>query len=334
MSYRIVGDSDAKYLAATDIFIGDMSDINYEFLVFNRPIILLANDWVQKEFPNIGIKCNIESIRNAIERSIAYPNEFEKNRLKWLSKTHHKADGKSSERVLDTILEYANFEHPEIVFISGNNKVLKDTLQPLYNEAKKRELSCKFIEYFSDTNKQNNVIYISSHNELLSFSHGYKVHIDHGNKGPGVTDIEHKIKQWKDNHYWPNTDLFITEGEISHERTKKVLGKHSHKAVMVGFPRSDDYVRLNTKENKISVCSSLQFDPDKILVTYAPAGKYSYPFKQGASLSKKVLKYLRKLSQETDYNILVKLKYSKKWEYRRFFQKDRVVRKLKFYLQK
>ncbi len=334
MGYKIVGDSNPKYLAATDILIGDMSDINYEFLVFNRPIILLANDWVQREFPDIGIKCDIESLSDAIERSIAYPDEYERNRLKWLSRTHHKADGKSSKRVLDEIFECANLKNPDLVFIYGNSKVLKDTLQPLYDEAKKRGLSCKFIECFSGKNKQQNVIYISSHNELLSFPHGYKVHIDHGNKGPGVTEIEHKIKQWKDNNYWSNTDLFITEGEISHERTQKVLGPYSHKAEMVGFPRSDDYIRLNTKENKISVCSSLRFDPSKILVTYAPAGTYSYPFKQGASLSKEVLNYLKQLSKKANYNILVKLKYSTKWNYGRFFKKAWILKKLNSFLQK
>jgi len=41
--YNIIGSADAKYLAATDILIGDMSNINYEFLLFNKPIILIDN---------------------------------------------------------------------------------------------------------------------------------------------------------------------------------------------------------------------------------------------------------------------------------------------------
>ena len=40
MPYQQVASPNAKYLAATDILIGDMSDINYEFLLFDRPIIL------------------------------------------------------------------------------------------------------------------------------------------------------------------------------------------------------------------------------------------------------------------------------------------------------
>jgi len=44
-------------------------------------------------------------------------------------------------------------------------------------------------------------------------------------------------------------------------------------------------LKLNTKKNKQSVCKELGFNPDKLIITYAPAGKYSYPFKQGASLA-------------------------------------------------
>ena len=67
-------------LLNSDILIGDMSDVNYEFLVFNRPIILLANDWVRQEFPDIGIKCNLNNLLEAIHQSIQNPNEYETNR--------------------------------------------------------------------------------------------------------------------------------------------------------------------------------------------------------------------------------------------------------------
>ena len=89
MTLKKVFSSKAKYLAASYILIGDMSDINYEFLLFNRPIILLANDWVHKEFSDIGIKCDVETLSDAIHRSIENPNEYEHNRQIWLSKTHH-----------------------------------------------------------------------------------------------------------------------------------------------------------------------------------------------------------------------------------------------------
>ena len=44
MTFKIIGSSHPKYLAATDILIGDMAGINYEFLIFNRPINININN--------------------------------------------------------------------------------------------------------------------------------------------------------------------------------------------------------------------------------------------------------------------------------------------------
>ena len=52
--YVRIGSPDPKYLAATDVLIGDMSNINYEFLLLDRPIILIANNWLKDTFPDIG----------------------------------------------------------------------------------------------------------------------------------------------------------------------------------------------------------------------------------------------------------------------------------------
>ena len=54
--YVRIGSPDPKYLAATDVLIGDMSNINYEFLLLDRPIILIANNWLKDTFPDIGQK--------------------------------------------------------------------------------------------------------------------------------------------------------------------------------------------------------------------------------------------------------------------------------------
>ena len=321
MAYKIVHSSDPKYLAAADILIGDMSDINYEFLVFNRPIILLASDWVLKEFPEIGIKSDLTNLLKAIYRSIQNPKEYEKNRKIWLAKTHYKPDGKSSKRVINKIIAFTKMDGPRLIFIHGNNEVLKNTVKPIYQEAINQGYSCKFIDRFSKSTHLKENIYISSHNELLDFSCGIKIHLDHGNKGPGVSPLDYKKKQWKNNNYWCNTDMFITEGEISHEETKICLGPYPEKAVMVGFPRSDDYLRLNTSENKTSVCNELRLDYKLPLVIYAPAGKYSYPTKQGATLSRSVIKHIKKISQSKDFNILVKLKYPRSWIFQRILKK-------------
>ena len=86
--YKIIASAHPKYLSATDILIGDMSDLNYEFLLFNRPIILLANDWLRKNFPDLGIKTNLEGLDDAIKRSISFPMEYENQRKYWLNQTH------------------------------------------------------------------------------------------------------------------------------------------------------------------------------------------------------------------------------------------------------
>jgi hypothetical protein len=309
MAYKVISGSNAKYLAASDILIGDMSDINYEFLIFNRPIVLLANNWVRKELPNIGIKCNLEEIHDSIIRSIEKPHEYEKERQFWLEKTHHKADGNSSGRVIDEIMEYVNITNPSFVFLHGDDNVLYDTISPIYREAKCRNIDSQMIGRFSNNNfSTDNVVFIAASNGLLNFDGGYKVHVDHGNKGPGVTHLDSMREQWKQNNYWKKTHLQITEGEVSQERTKIILGPDSHKAVMVGFPRADDYLRLDKPETKIDVCKSLNLDPNLPLITYAPAGIYKYPFKQGGSLNHNVIRKLKRLGKKNDYNILVKLK--------------------------
>ena len=320
MACKIVYSSDPKYLAASDILIGDMSDIIYEFLVFNRPIILLANDWVRKELPDIGIKCNLNNLLEAIHQSIQNPNEYETNRKIWLDKTHHKPDGKSAIRVLNKIIEFSKLDNPRLIFIDGNSEVLKNTVKPIYQEAINQGYNCGFIERFQKNIHLPENIYISSHNKFLDFSCGIKIHVDHGNKGV-FGSLDHKINQWKKNNYWSNTDLFITEGEISYNKTKKCLGPYPEKTVMVGFPRSDDYLRLNTFENKVSVCGELGLDHKLPLVIYAPAVKNSYGKKRGATVSRTVVKKFKKISKSKDFNILIKLKNPRFWFLQRVHNK-------------
>jgi len=313
MAYRKIGSPDPKYLAATDILIGDMSDINYEFLLFDRPIILLANDWLVKNFPDFGIKTDIDGLENAIRRSISSPEEFSSKRKYWLAETIHTPGENSSGRVIDVILKHSKIEKPYVVLLHGNNEVLKTHLEPLYLNLKKRKIDCEYINEFTGDIKtsKNNYIFISAHNRLLNkVTFGYRVHIDHGVKGIGTTDLEKLIIQYKEMNYLPNVDLHITEGPVSFEKTRKILGPNSDRAVLVGYPKSDVLLELNNDETKISVCEELGFDNNKILVTYAPAGKYSYPYKQGASLSGKVIKKIINISlNNNDINILIKLKH-------------------------
>jgi len=324
MSFAQIGNPDPKYLAATDILIGDMSDINFEFLVYDRPVILLANEWLIKNFPDIGIKTDLNSLKNAIERSIKKPKEFSKRRKYWLKKTMLNPDGNSSVRVLDVILRYSKIKYPFIVLLHGNNEVLKTHLNDLHTVILERGINVEYIDYFNfeKYSGMDNVICISPFIMLMKGLNNYfTVHIDHGVKGPGTTDLKSLINQFKEREYFPFVKLHITEGEASQKKTKLILGPYKDRAVMVGYPKSDSLIKLNTRENKVSVCNEFGFNPDKLLITYAPAGKYSYPWKQGASLSIEVLKRLKKISREIDVNILVKLKSEKKPLYKRIYQK-------------
>lgn len=311
MTIKQIGSPDPKYLAATDILIGDMSDINYEFLLYDRPIILLANEWLKKNFPDIGIKTDLKNLNAAIKDSIDKPNEYSSQRKYWLDKTMYKPDGNSSNRVIDSIIKYSRIENPFVLLIHNNSAVLKTHLNPLYEALRKRNIEVNYVGVFNKKQygHKNNLICISAHNQSLNnILCGYKIHIDHGLKGIGVTDFERQLIQYKEMDYFLNVDLHITEGEISYEKTKKLLGPYSKSAVMIGYPKSDTLLKLNNKENKLSVCKELGFDPCKLLITYAPAGEYSYPFKQGASLCSEVIKCLKNISKSTNYNLLVKLK--------------------------
>jgi len=312
--FKQISSTDPRYLAVTDILIGDMSDINYEFLLFNKPIILLANEWLVKNFPDVGIKTDLSGLENAIKRSIENPDEFKEQRKYWLKKTIYKPDGNSSDRVIDTVIEYSHIKKPFILLIHGNNEVLKTHIDPLYRAMKKRNINGANVSFF-DSKLHSSIVglvCISAHNRLLKdIPCGYKVHLDHGVKGVGASaNFEIVSGQYKEMNYFPGVDLHITEGEISYEKTKKLLGPYKNRALMVGYPKADVLLELNNNKNKISVCKEFGFESDKTLITYAPAGKYSYPFKQGASLSNKVIKKLIKIALNNDnINVLVKLKY-------------------------
>ena len=199
MPYKQIGSPDPRYLAATDVLIGDMSDINYEFLLYDRPIVLLANQWLGDHFPDIGIKTNLESLGEAIKESIANPGKHAEQRKYWLDKTIYKPDGNSSNRVIDAIIEYSKINDPVFVFIHGNNEVLKTHLISLYEAAKTRNIKSEYTDYFHNERRYDigRLIFISANNTYIKdIKCGYKVHIDHGVKGIGVTDFEKQCIQY------------------------------------------------------------------------------------------------------------------------------------------
>jgi len=309
--FKQISSVDPKYLAATDILIGDMSDINNEFLLFNRPIILLANQWLRENFPDIGIKTGLKGIEGAIKRSIENPDEFKEQRKYWLKRTIYEPDGKSSKRVIDTTIKHSGIENPRITIIHGDNAVLKSNLEPLMSEARRRNFKVSYIKSIEGNSigGKNNV-FISAHLRYLKDPAGYNVHLDHGLKGRGADNFEYSIGVYKEYDYFPLINLHIVAGEIGLERTRILLGPLRDRAVIAGYPKADDLIRLNSKENTREVFDELEFNKDRLLITYAPAGKKSF-MKPGGSFSKEVVDELKRISSIYNYNILVKIKYPK-----------------------
>jgi hypothetical protein len=209
------------------------------------------------------------------------------------------------------IIEKSGITNPYILFIHGDNDVSKVHLDPLFSAAREKCFSCGFAGYFDEKThaSQKDLLIVSTHNNILDdIKYGYRIHIDHSVKGKGVTDFNSLCLLYKEKEYYKNTDLQVTEGEISFENTKLLMGPLKDRVIMAGYPKSDTLLKYNTAENKEQVYRELGLKNDRILITYAPTGKYRYPFKQGASLSKEMLNHLKIIAKTNDYNILVKLR--------------------------
>jgi len=254
MPFKIIGSPHPKYLAATDILISDMSNISYDFLLYNRPIILIANKWVRGKMPDFGIKTDLEGLDAAIKESIENPKGFEKQRRLWHKKTMYMPDGKSAYRVLDMIIEKSGITNPYILFFHGDNDVSKVHLDPLFSAAQEKLVSCEFTSFFDEKlySSKKGLLIVSTHNNILDdIKYGYRVHIDHSVKGKGVTDFNSLSQLYKEKEYYRNTDLQVTEGEISFENTKILMGPLKDRVIMAGYPKSDTLLKYNTAENKI-----------------------------------------------------------------------------------
>jgi len=312
LSVKFVSSADPKYLASGDILIGDMSDINYEYLLFNRPVILIANDWLQKNFPDIGIKTNLKGLLNAVTRSVENPLEFEANRIEWLNKTFNFPDGKSASRhILDIAIEKSGYKEPIIVLLHGGNITRESNIKPIYDEGSDRGLNVLLINKPDDEYDAEEVIYIAAHFDDLHIKKGYKVHLDHGLKGKGTANLDISIADYRKHNYFPEIDLHITAGPAGYERTTKLLlGPNKNRAVIGAYPKADNLLKLKTNQLKTEICNELDFDPDKKIVVYAPAGVLSCE-KPGGSLSLRAVIQIYKLSILKKVNVIVKLKNKK-----------------------
>ncbi len=281
-----------------------------EFLLFDRPVILLANQWLRENFPDIGIKTDLAGLELSIRRSIENPAEFHESRVLWLNKTISQPDGQSSGRCIDIMTEKSGITNPRFVFIHGGDAVRKTNLAPIYTEARRRALNADFVVSQRKSRGWNDTVYVAAHVADLNINGGFKVHFDHGLKGQGTANVATAIEYYREQDYFPLNDLHITAGEVGQARTEMLLGPLSDRAVIGGYPKADDLLRFNTEENKKSVFSELGFETGRPMLTYASAGRQSHD-KPGGSLSDEVISVLRDIASRRDYNILIKLKYPK-----------------------
>lgn len=310
MAIAQVGSAHPKYLAATDILIGDMSNTAYEFLLFNRPIILLANAWLRKNYADVGIKTDLAGLEAAIKRSLENPDEFKDQREHWLKRTIYLPDGRSSARCIDLILEKANIPHPKFVFIHGGDPVRKTNLSPMVREVEKRGIECKYIVSNRKSRGQDDTIYVAAHVVDLNIVGGYKVHFNHDPRGEGSTNLDWEKKFYGKHDYYPLIDLHITAGEVGDYRTKLVLGPMEDRTAIGGYPKADDFLTLDNEESKKAVYKELGLEWGKPLITYAPAARES-DLKPGGSLSDEAVKKLKDIARRSDINLLFKWKYRK-----------------------
>lgn len=308
MVIKQVGSSRPKYLAATDILIGDMSNTAYEFLLMHRPLILLANDWLRKHYPDIGIKTDAAGLEDSIKRSLENPDEFKEQREHWLKKTIYKPDGKSSARCIDIILEKAGIKNPKFEFIHGGDPVRKTNILPMAREVEKRGLEYRYVVSHRKGSGQDDTIYVACHVVDLNIVGGYKVHFNHDPRGKGSTNLDWEKNFYKNNDYFPLIDLHVAAGEAGESRTKQCLGPLADRTVIGGYPKADDFLVANTEENKMALYKEMGFDPGRPLITYAPAAKES-SFKPGGSLKKEVISLLKDIAVRNNYNLLFKFKY-------------------------
>lgn len=100
---QIIYDSNIiPWLMASDILVTDTSSVAYEYLLFDRPIITFrAIERLEKGLDII----NPDELHGAILRSIIDPFEFSYSRKDILSEIHPYNDGKSSQRLVESIIE-------------------------------------------------------------------------------------------------------------------------------------------------------------------------------------------------------------------------------------
>jgi len=90
------------YLHLADVLISDTSSMVYEMMVLNKPVITFRT--MGRKDKGIDIQ-EAGELRAALDRSLANPGEFQKQRAAHLKEVNPYLDGKISQRIFQTLEE-------------------------------------------------------------------------------------------------------------------------------------------------------------------------------------------------------------------------------------
>jgi len=103
---RIITDYDiTPYLHLADVLITDTSSVAYEFMILDKPIITYKT----QSRKNKGIDITQSSqLREAIDRSLADPQEFHQNTINHIKEINPYIDGKICENLINNLEDIIN----------------------------------------------------------------------------------------------------------------------------------------------------------------------------------------------------------------------------------
>ena len=289
---KTTGKAEPNILCITDYLIGDMSDINYEFLLLNKPLILLSNKWLSQNFPSLG--CRINDIGQLAD-TLGVINDhdaYTKQRKKYLNEAFAVTDATNADVALEKILAVSQIDQPILALHHLNNILYKSNLMPLKTAAKKLGLDVVENKALRDTS----VINVGAHfGSLLDpkISKNYCVHLDHGLKGLGTANVEISKRDYFKYNYFPSVNLHLTAGKMGQIRTEMLLGPMKDRAMIGAYPKATEIINGANPINREIIFTAFGLDSSLPVITYAPAGEESHE-KPGGSLTKTVLKDLKK----------------------------------------
>jgi len=116
----------------------------------------------------------VRFIINVNSHTIKNPEKYAEQRRYWHQKTMYKPDGNSSERIIDTIIQYSKMKNPFLLLLHGNNEVLKTHLNPLFGTTVQLNIESDYIAFFNKSSYLNkeNLICLSATIDTHGQAHG------------------------------------------------------------------------------------------------------------------------------------------------------------------